>query len=121
MTPLLIAVAGGFGAATRFAVDGAVNDQVRSRVPLGTVLVNVVGSFLLGLFTGWAAGRGAAADVLAVAGTGFLGGFTTFSAASVEAVLLVKDGRPLAAAGHAAGMLLLAVGAAAAGLWLGGR
>ena len=76
MTPLLIAIAGGVGAATRLLIDGLVRHRVTSTFPWATVLINDTGSFLLGLLVG----SGAGARWLDVAGTGFLGGYTTFSA-----------------------------------------
>lgn len=114
----LVALAGGVGAALRFLVDGLVTRHVRARVPWGTVVVNVTGSFLLGLLV-TTTGDG---DVRTVLGTGLLGGYTTFSAASVEAVSLARHrgtGAALTATAHAAVMLLLSLAAAGAGLWLG--
>jgi len=108
----LVALGGGLGAVLRFVVDGLVG---RWRgVPLGTLVVNVSGSFALGL----AVGLLPDGDALAVLGTGLLGGYTTFSAASVEAVTLARDSRTRAAL-HAGAMLLLGLLAAALGLWAG--
>lgn len=115
-----MALAGGVGAAARFAVDGLVQRHARS-VPLGTLVVNVTGSFLLGLLTGLAVSHRGLDGVTLVVGTGFLGGYTTFSAASVETVNLARTGgwwAGLAALRHAVAMLLAALGAAALGLWL---
>ena len=115
----LVALAGGLGAALRFIVDGVVARWVRGSVPLGTFAVNVTGSFVLGLVV---ASTTAGSDVRAVVGTGLLGGYTTFSAASVEAVLLARAGgtRALTAAAlHAAAMLAFSLAAAALGLWAG--
>ncbi|MBA4608099.1 CrcB family protein [Aeromicrobium sp. Marseille-Q0843] len=115
----LVALAGGLGAALRFVVDGVVARWVRGSVPLGTFAVNVTGSFVLGLVV---ASTTAGSDVRAVVGTGLLGGYTTFSAASVESVLLARAGgtRALTAAAlHAAAMLALSLAAAALGLWAG--
>lgn len=115
----LIALAGGLGAALRFVVEGAVSRSVRAPVPLGTFAVNATGSFVLGLVV---ASTVAGSDVRAVVGTGLLGGYTTFSAASVESVLLARPGgaRAVAVASlHAAGMLGCGLAAAALGLWVG--
>jgi fluoride exporter len=113
---LLLAVAGGLGAATRFVVDGV----VRARFPLlPTLVVNVSGSLLLGLLAGLALGGTEGGPVVAVLGTGFLGGYTTFSAASAETVRLLADGRLAPAALSSAGMLLASVAACAAGVALG--
>jgi fluoride exporter len=120
---ILIALAGGLGALTRFGVDGWVNARARAwapwlGVPLGTVLINVTGSLLLGMVTGWLVFRTGDHGWKAALGTGFLGGYTTFSTASVEAARLILSGRGLAGVAHAAAMLVGGVGAAGLGLWL---
>lgn len=117
---VLIALAGGMGAALRFIVDGEVSRRVR--LPLGTLLVNVTGAFLLGLLVAMAADHAVSQNVHAVLGTGLLGGYTTFSAASVEAVNLARKRGRRAVAGavlHASAMLVLSLVAAGLGLWLG--
>lgn len=122
MTPLLVlavAVAGGLGAVARLVLDGVTRSLVRVRFPLGTTVINVAGSFLLGLVTGLALAHGLPAEWRAILGTGFLGGFTTFSTASYETVRLAQQHRYRAALFNGLGMLLLALAAAALGLWLG--
>ena len=119
---LLVALAGGVGAALRFVVDGLVARRNRTGLPLGTVVINVTGSFLLGLMTALALDHTGLAELKAVIGTGLLGGYTTFSTASVEAVTLARRDGPRAAvvaALHATAMLLAGMAAAALGLWLG--
>ena len=76
----------------RFVVDGLVRTRLGARLPWGTAIINVSGSFLLGLLTGLAT-RGMPQEVLVVAGTGLLGGYTTFSTASVETVRLLQQRR----------------------------
>lgn len=115
---LAIAVAGGLGAMARFALDSVISASSRARIPVGTLAINVSGSFLLGLATGLLLGKLISVDMLAVAGTGFLGGYTTFSTASTQTVDLIRAGHYIDAAVYAAGMLLGSVAAAAAGLWL---
>lgn len=115
MTLALTALAGGLGALARLLVDSAVTRRWPTSVPLGTVVVNVTACLLLGAVTGWAG-----EDVSAIVGTGLLGGYSTFSTASVEAWRLVEEGRPLAAFGHGGGMLAACLAAAALGLWLAG-
>ncbi|MGY3262318.1 fluoride efflux transporter CrcB [Frigoribacterium sp. 2355] len=122
MSPLLVvavAVAGGVGAATRFVVDGLVKDRLGSAYPWGTTVINVSGSFALGLLTGLALQAVVAPEWKAVLGTGLLGGYTTFSTASVETVRLLAAGRRGAAVANGLGMLVACVGAASLGLWLG--
>jgi CrcB protein len=121
MIGLLAALAGGLGAVVRFLVDGLVDSLARrASVPVGTVVINVSGSLLLGLVTGWWAAHTGDQSLRLMLGTGFLGGYTTFSTASVEAARLALSGRAWAAAAQAAGMLVLSVTAAALGMWLGG-
>lgn len=111
---ILIALAGGLGAAARFLVDSAVQRRSRSATPLGTLVVNTTACLLIGLLTGWAA-ESVDSAVVAVLGVGLLGGYSTFSTASVEAARLLLEGRVARAASHAAGMLLLGLAAG----WLG--
>lgn len=122
MTTLLIALAGGAGAVTRFVADGAIARHNRWRVPLGTFVINVTGSFLLGLLTGLfvlSPADSSGATLKAVLGTGFCGGYTTFSTASVESVRLwLAEGRATGV-GYAATTLVLGVVAAAAGIGVG--
>jgi CrcB protein len=123
MTPLLlaaVAVAGGLGAATRFALDGLIRARLRGALPVATILINCSGSFLLGLLAGLSAAALLPAGLGAIAGTGFLGGYTTFSAASLETVRLVGARRPALAVVNGVGVPLTAVLLAAAGLLLGG-
>jgi CrcB protein len=116
---LVIALAGGLGAAARFLLDGASRSRTRLRFPVATSAINVLGSLLLGLLVGAASGGLIAAGWQALVGTGFLGGFTTFSAAAAESVRLLQDRRYVAALLHAVGMLVAAVAAAALGLAAG--
>ncbi|QQR99747.1 MAG: CrcB family protein [Austwickia sp.] len=117
---LLIALAGGVGAVLRFVVDSALAARNRRSYPVGTLVINVTGSALLGVLVAGAARHGPGAQELrSVLGTGLLGGYTTFSTASVELVRLARAGRGGTAAGLALAMVGLSVAAAAAGLALG--
>lgn len=115
---LAVMVAGGLGAAARLFLDGAVRDRTEVS-GLGTVLVNLSGSLLLGLVAGLAAASVLPPPVRLVVGTGFLGGYTTFSTASVETVRLLQQRRWAAATLLGLGMLLAAVALAGVGMWLG--
>ena len=117
MMPFFIAIAGGLGAVSRFAVDTWLK-RLLSHWPLGTIAINVTGSLVLGLITGWSIGHAGFVNWHAVLGTGFLGGYTTFSAASVETMRFLRDKRIFAACLHGGGMLIVSVLAAALGLWL---
>lgn len=116
---VLVAIGGGVGAGGRLALDGLVKRRARTPLPVGTILINVSGSLLLGLLTGLASAGVLSALTLAVLGTGMMGGYTTFSTASVETVQLVRAGRPGLAVLNGFGMLVVSVAAAALGLWLG--
>jgi CrcB protein len=122
VTPLIVlavAAAGGIGAVARLVLDGALRSRIAINFPLGTTVINVTGSFLLGLVTGLALAHGLPAEWRAILGTGFLGGYTTFSTASYETVRLAQQRRYRAALVNGFGMLVLALAAAGLGLWLG--
>jgi len=119
LIPFLVAVAGGLGATSRFVLDGVIRSRIASRVPAGTLVINVSGSLLLGFVTGLVLAGAEPADFRVVLGTGFLGGYTTFSTAMIETVRLLQQRRWLAAAANGLGMLLLGLGAAALGIFLG--
>ena len=119
MIPVLVALAGGLGAMARFSLDSWISTRWRAPLPMGTVVINATGSLLLGLLTGWALST-ADSEVLAILGTGFLGGYTTFSTASVEAARLARGDRGGAALLHALMMVVLSLSAAFFGLWLTG-
>lgn len=118
MTPwdvVALAAAGGVGAGLRYVVDRLVG--TRRGFPLGILVVNVTGSFVLGVLSG-AAGA-IASDLVWILGTGLCGGYTTFSTVSVETVLLTERRRWWDAAANLFGTLVLAVAAASGGLALG--
>lgn len=115
LAALLICVAGGIGAALRLILDGLIKAQIRSSYPVGTTVINVTGSFLLGLLTGFAMNQAVPQQWQLVAGTGLLGGYTTFSTASFETVRLIEDRRYVAAACNGLGMLIVCTAAAALG------
>jgi len=115
LTALSICVAGGMGAALRLILDGLIRARVKSTYPVGTTVINVTGSFLLGLVTGLATSQLVPNQWQLVLGTGFLGGYTTFSTASFETVRLIEDRRYVAAAFNGLGMLLICTAAAAFG------
>jgi CrcB protein len=118
LTILLLGLAGGLGAGTRFAVDGIVRSKIRTALPVGTIAINVTGSFLLGLVAGAVMVHAAPVELQAIAGTGFLGGYTTFSTASFETVRLIQSRRTGLALLNGVGTAVAGIGAAAAGLAL---
>jgi CrcB protein len=118
LTILLLGLAGGLGAGTRFVVDGLVRSRLRTALPVGTIAINITGSFLLGLVAGAVIVHAAPVELQAIAGTGFLGGYTTFSTASFETVRLIQSRRTGLALLNSVGTAAAAVAAAAAGLAL---
>jgi len=114
----LLALAGGVGAGCRFMLDGLIRGRTRSIVPLGTLVVHVTGSLMLGFVTGLLAWHAAAGSIALVVGTGLLGGYTTFSTASFETVQLVREREWVPALIAGPGMLVVTVAAAAGGLGL---
>ncbi|WP_167150187.1 CrcB family protein [Actinomyces sp. ZJ308] len=141
---LPLALAGGVGAACRWSMDSSVNSSVsrmraaastssskRRRcgrspsvpMPWGTVVVNVTACLLMGLLVGWTGSTpdpgSRTAAALSVLGTGFLGGYSTFSTACVEGARLLLAGRWGPALTHAALMTTATLGAVGLGLSAG--
>ena len=114
---LVAALAGGAGAGLRYVVDRLLTPASGPRFPVGILVVNVSGSFALGVVTGL--GTAIAPELSLVLGLGLLGGYTTFSTVSVETVLLAQRRRWRDAAANLFGTLVLAALAAGAGLLLG--
>ena len=106
-----VGLAGGLGACARFALDGAVTARTSLAFPWGTLVVNVLGSFLLGLLAGITLG----ADAWRIAATGLLGAFTTFSTWVFASQRLAGAGQGRAAALNIVLSLVLGLGA----VWLG--
>ncbi len=119
MVMLLVALCGGLGAVSRFVVDGLIRGRVRSIGSVGTIVINVTGAFALGIIAGLVAAHVAQPDWQIVIGTGFLGGYTTFSTTSFETVRLIQQGRFRLAVGLGVVQLCLALLGAAGGFALG--
>ena len=110
---LAVALGGGFGAWLRFVAARLIG---LGAFPWTTLFVNVVGSFAMGLLAGWLARQADGGEIWRLLlGVGLLGGFTTFSAFSLEIVNLAQRG----SLGLAAGYALVSVVAGVAGLVLG--
>jgi CrcB protein len=111
-------VAGAIGAPLRYELDGLVGQRVDGAFPWGILLINVSGSFLLGLLTGLGLHHGLGKTPRVVLGTGFCGAFTTFSTFTYETVRLLEEGDVTEALANLALSLVLGAAAAAAGLAL---
>jgi len=117
---LQVALGGAIGASLRYASNGMALRLLGSGFPYGTMLVNILGSFLMGLAAFYMLERmdGSFARFAPFILTGVLGGFTTFSAFSLDAVFLIERSRYLAAAIYMGGSVALAMLALIAGMAL---
>lgn len=120
MRLLLLACAGGaVGAGLRHLVNLTTVRVFGLGVPWATFAVNVVGSFAMGVLTAYLLGRLPDAVGLRIfLATGILGGFTTFSAFSLDVAVLAEQGNPLHAAVYIVASVLLSIGACVAGLFI---
>lgn len=90
---IAVMLGGGAGAVCRVMIGFAVMEKLPSGFPLGVLCVNVLGGFLMGLLQGWMHRTGKTfATGYCLLGTGFLGGFTTFSTFSIDTFLLCLSG-----------------------------
>ncbi|WP_067860373.1 fluoride efflux transporter FluC [Nocardia shimofusensis] len=110
MNVVLVVLGGMVGAPARYLIDRAVAARFDSRVPLGTLTVNIVGSAVLGGLIG----AGAGGWLLTVAGAGFCGALTTFSTFGYETIRLITDG----AYGIAMGYVAISVAAGLGAVYL---
>lgn len=96
---------GGLGAFARYSVDAWVNNRVHLPLPAGTIVVNLTACLAMGLVAGWCMTHPGLTSLQYLLASGFLGGYSTFSTASVEGAKLVRGGKPLWAFAHTAGMM----------------
>ncbi len=114
---LLVFVGGGFGSALRFLIGKWLNSS-NGGFPYGTFVVNIFGCFIIGIVIGYFSRQHLNQDQTLFLATGFCGGFTTFSAFTLDALRLVEQGRITAAGTYVLASLIVSVAACAAGLWL---
>jgi CrcB protein len=118
---LLVFVGGGIGAALRHGVNTAFMRWLGPGFPWHTLVINMAGSLAMGLLTGWLAFKAGASwsqPVRLFLTTGICGGFTTFSAFSLDAVLLWERGEVAASASYVVGSVVLSILGLVAGLAL---
>lgn len=113
---LAVGVLGGLGAIARFLIDARVSDVGSAQFPLGTLVVNLSGSLVLGVLVGVAL----SGDAYLLTGTAVIGSYTTFSTWMLESHRLAEDGRRRLLAANVVLSLVIGVGAAALGRLLGG-
>lgn len=122
MAFLFVCLGAAVGAPARYLTDRAVQSRHDSVFPWGTLAVNVVGSLVLGVLTGMAAGHAVPASVRLGVGTGFCGALTTYSTFGYETLRLFEDGARLYALANvvvslAAGLAAASVGYLAGSAW----
>lgn len=117
MTAVAVLLGGALGSTARFLTDLLVQSRHRSRMPWGTLAVNVLGSFLLGVI---AADYASGSTAYALLGTGLCGGLTTFSTFSFETVRLAESGHLRTAVANVALSLTLGLAAVWAGWTVAG-
>lgn len=118
MLTIWVGLAAAVGAVCRYLLDIAVQRRHGRTFPFGTLVINVLGSFVLGLFTGLALHHGLGARTTAIVGVGLCGGFTTFSTWMWESLALSESGAYAEAAANVVASLALGLAAAGAGLGL---
>jgi CrcB protein len=120
VTLLLVGAGGFFGAISRYLVDGWVSATTGGGFPWGTLVVNVTGSFVLGLLFAASVERGVVpAEIRAPILIGFIGAYTTFSTLTLESWRLVEHGSYVLALANMGGSLALGLAAVVAGLAIG--
>jgi fluoride exporter len=120
VTVLLVLAGAAVGAPARYLVDRAVKTRCGSTFPWGTLLVNVSGSFLLGLLVVAVAALDLPPAVMAGVGFGFCGALTTYSTFGYETVRLLESGRWRLAGLNVVGGVVTALAAVVGGAALGG-
>ncbi len=115
-----VALAGALGALTRYGLEGLISGRFSGSFPLGTFVINVTGSFALGLLFIVLTERTTVDPAMRTAITiGFLGAYTTFSTFSFETVRLLEDGAYATAAANVVASITLGLLAAWAGMSVG--
>jgi CrcB protein len=112
----MIALGGAFGAVARYGLSGWVQGLTTTTFPSGTLVVNLVGSFLLGLSLPLFEGLAWSAETRTMVTMGFLGAFTTYSTFSYEAVVLLEGGEWARGGIYVGGSLLFGLASVVAGM-----
>ncbi|MBX3030432.1 MAG: fluoride efflux transporter CrcB [Chloroflexi bacterium] len=122
MVYVSIAVGGALGALARYVVDVWVSERTGGAFPFGTLVINISGSFVVGLLAALLMERGVVSPELRpFLMVGFLGAYTTFSTWMLESLRLVEGGEWVGAVANIAGSVLLGVVAVSLGLVVGRR
>jgi CrcB protein len=121
---LCVFLGGGFGSLTRYLLGRAIMQRFpNAQFALGTFVINVTGSFLIGVLMTLLAGRWrmSAPYLQALLVIGFLGGYTTFSSFEYDAYLSARGGYHLTAFFYLTGSVVMGLGAVFLGAWLAAR
>ena len=114
-----VAIGGAIGSVCRYLTGQVAERLLGTGLPYGTLAANLIGSMLMGIaFVFLSDSLGEAGKYSPLLMTGILGGYTTFSAYSLEAWQLFDSGRPIAALGYAGGSAVLAIASLAVGIAL---
>ncbi|MCZ3378112.1 fluoride efflux transporter CrcB [Rhizobium sp. AG207R] len=117
MIYLIVFLGAGLGGAFRLGVNELAARAVGVEFPFGTLIINILGAFVMGLLTEYFAFRGGMSqEVRLFLTTGVLGGFTTFSTFALESVLLWERGQWMPSIAYVALSVFLSIGALMAGL-----
>lgn len=115
---IVVFIGAGIGGVARHFLNAWITALAGSGFPYGILAINVIGSTAMGLAAGWFALRGEPlADFRLFLATGILGGFTTFSAFSLDAALLIERGEALSASAYVTGSVALSILGLFLGLW----
>lgn len=115
---LLVMLGGAIGAGLRHLVGQAALARLGPGFPWGTLTVNLAGGLLIGLLAGWFVRAGGSEPARLFVAVGALGGFTTFSAFSLETYNMIARGQLAVAAAYVAASVIGSVALLLAGLWL---
>jgi CrcB protein len=126
MTPLslpfitFVGLAGACGAVSRYLLGRFIAERVSSQFPLGTLLINITGAFLIAVIFALVGHKVLSTSQQTILATGFLGGYTTFSTMSWEGVQLVRGGRTVSSVLYLGSSVALGLLFTVLGLLVGG-
>ncbi|MBV9229175.1 MAG: fluoride efflux transporter CrcB [Chloroflexi bacterium] len=115
----MVGLAGSIGALSRYLLGRFIAERSNTEIPLGTLLINVTGAFVIGLLFALASRKLITSSLQTTLATGFLGGYTTFSTMSWEGLQLARGGSTRLSVLYLGGSVLLGLIAATLGLALG--